>query len=106
MLDDSWHLAELTISIDSKAHVTQQSAFYADPQAYIRDTYPSPPLDNLMSDKPSHILLFGHILPLIGDQLAQRGYVEVWHGWNGFDLAQDEAERRGGVRVWQEQAVP
>jgi len=28
------------------------------------------------------------------------GYEEAWYGWNGFDWAQDEEERRGGVRIW------
>jgi len=26
--------------------------------------------------------------------------VEIAKLWNGFDWAQDEVERRGGVRVW------
>lgn len=34
------------------------------------------------------------------DGLQRLGYEEVWKGWNGFDWAQDEVERRGGVRVW------
>ena len=34
------------------------------------------------------------------ETLQELGYKEVWRGWNGFDWAQDEVERRGGVRVW------
>ena len=73
---------------------------------------------------PSHIILFGELLsrrgivsetvletgesqPVIttreGDvtgELESLGYQEVWNGWNGFDWAQDEEERKGGVRVW------
>ncbi|EAL22074.1 hypothetical protein CNBC2120 [Cryptococcus deneoformans B-3501A] len=73
---------------------------------------------------PSHIILFGELLsrrgivsetvletdesqPVIttreGDvtgELESLGYHEVWNGWNGFDWAQDEEERKGGVRVW------
>ncbi|KAK8844635.1 hypothetical protein IAR55_006482 [Kwoniella newhampshirensis] len=59
---------------------------------------------------PSHVILFGEVLerqeiiegrPVsFQEELHRIGYTEAWHGWNGFDLLQDEAERRGGVRVW------
>ena len=32
--------------------------------------------------------------------LRGKGYEEVWSGWNGFDLLQDDERRRGGVKVW------
>lgn len=32
--------------------------------------------------------------------LRGRGYEEVWRGWNGFDVLQDDERRRGGVKVW------
>ena len=63
-----------------------------------------------MEEKPSHVVLFGTLLEeaeRIGEKsitvrsaLETQGYREVWNGWNGFDFAQDESERRGGVRIW------
>ena len=59
---------------------------------------------------PSHLIVFGELLDRkeetedgvisVREELELQGYREVWHGWNGFDLLQDEAERRGGVRIW------
>lgn len=60
---------------------------------------------------PSHIILFGSLLgrmdsmgngseKVVRDALHELGYEEVWHRWNGFDWAQDEVDRRGGVRIW------
>lgn len=55
---------------------------------------------------PSHITLFGSLLEIekenikFRDVLRNRGYEEVWRMWNGFDWAQDEEERKGGVRIW------
>jgi phosphatidylinositol glycan class B len=88
-------------SVDPEQHVTQQDVFYRDPVAYMRETFPSPPLITAgWAQSPSHVLVFGDVLPLIQDELQGKGYQEVWYGWNGFDIAQDESERRGGVRVW------
>ncbi len=43
----------------------------------------------------------------VREALGELGYEEIWHGWNGFDLLQDEVERRGGVRIWRlDEAVP
>lgn len=36
----------------------------------------------------------------VRDAITIRGYEEAWNGWNGFDWAQDEERRKGGVRVW------
>jgi phosphatidylinositol glycan class B len=58
------------------------------------------------AEMPSHVMLFGSLLAVrtatarVEDVLSDRGYREVWRMWNGFDRAQDEAERKGGVRVW------
>lgn len=65
----------------------------------------------MMFEQPSHVVLFGDLLKMserqsdgafvtVGEALSEKGYTESWYGWNGFDLAQDEMERRGGVRVW------
>ena len=87
--------------MDREKHITQQQVFYADPEAYMQNTFPSPPLsDGKWLEPPSHVLLFGHILAFIGEELAEKGYEEVWYAWNGFDILQDEVERRGSVRVW------
>ncbi|KAE8540095.1 hypothetical protein D1P53_004033 [Cryptococcus gattii VGV] len=82
------------------------------------------PYTSLVKTYPSHIILFGELLsrrgtvseislgidesqPVVttreGDvagELGRLGYQQVWNGWNGFDWAQDEEERKGGVRVW------
>lgn len=66
---------------------------------------------SIMGENPSHVVLFGDLLEkaekmadgrLVSVQgaLKEKGYAEAWYGWNGFDIAQDERERRGGVRVW------
>ena len=60
---------------------------------------------------PSHLILFGSLLDRtevletghevrVRTAMEELGYGEVWRGWNGFDWAQDEVERRGGVRIW------
>ncbi|RSH89462.1 glycosylphosphatidylinositol anchor biosynthesis [Saitozyma podzolica] len=97
---------------------TQQSLFYASPVSYFETVFPYPPnplhrvFDSQETpDHPSHLLLFGSVLDKteiankrgivdVRDSLRALGYREVWRGWNGFDLLQDEAERRGGVRIW------
>jgi phosphatidylinositol glycan class B len=99
-------------------HVTSQALFYARPVSYLQSVFPNPPVPlhravdvNLMPAQPSHVVLFGQLLELSEDTsddkqvsvrqaLTERGYAETWNGWNGFDFAQDEIERRGGVRVW------
>lgn len=99
-------------------HVTSQSLFYERPVTYLTSVFPLQPsslgmLKNvpIMVQMPSHVVLFGDLLSVserlwdgshvsVEDALTGRGYAEIWHGWNGFDMAQDELERRGGVRVW------
>jgi len=54
---------------------------------------------------PSHLVLFGALLEgkegtEVEALLRGKGYEEVWSGWNGFDLLQDDERRRGGVKVW------
>ncbi|CAK9783538.1 hypothetical protein CC85DRAFT_279347 [Cutaneotrichosporon oleaginosum] len=98
-------------------HWTQQDLFYASPVTYIQHVFPSPPAK--LSDvptmageerMPSHVLVFGEVLARqdtlgnsslsVEQALAERGYHEKARLWNGFDFAQDEEKRRGGVRVW------
>lgn len=100
-------------------HWTQQDLFYESPVAYVQRVFPWPPtkLGDVparvaSSDErlPTHVLLFGEVLgrqDALGNSslsveqaLVGRGYREEWNFWNGFDLAQDEEKRRGGVRVW------
>lgn len=99
-------------------HVTQQKMFYQAPVTYLQSVFPLPPgplhqslAVKGLSGPPSHVLLFGELLErsertegdktvTVAEALAELGYHEIWSGWNGFDFAQDEAERRGGVRVW------
>ncbi|GMK58197.1 hypothetical protein CspeluHIS016_0502290 [Cutaneotrichosporon spelunceum] len=100
-------------------HQTQQKVFYESPVTYIQHVFPQPPLkvgrvsaSGASDDEhlPSHILLFGELLRRrdtlhnsslsVEQALAQRGYHETANLWNGFDFAQDEELRQGGVRVW------
>ena len=98
-------------------HVTQQEMFYQAPVTYLQSVFPLAPgpLHQSMSVKglngaPSHVLLFGELLDrsektakgdiTVAQAMTELGYHEVWNGWNGFDFAQDESQRRGGVRVW------
>jgi GPI mannosyltransferase 3 len=98
-------------------HVTQQALFYSRPVTYLQHVFPNPPVPlhripetKTLQRKPSHVVLFGTLLDstesigatnvTIHSALHAQGYQEVWNGWNGFDFAQDEEERRGGVRIW------
>lgn len=99
-------------------HTTQQDLFYASPVSYLQTVFPYPPVplhetttSLAMKTIPSHIILFSALLGQeevletgykvsVREALGELGYEEVWRGWNGFDWAQDEAERRGGVRIW------
>ena len=97
---------------------TQQDLFYQGPVRYLQTAFPEPPggfqNGQVMGDLPSHILLFGSLL----DQVDHSGlgitsvrealsgqYEEAWSMWNGFDWAQDEPLRKGGVRVWRRRFV-
>ncbi|BEJ13219.1 hypothetical protein CspHIS471_0303930 [Cutaneotrichosporon sp. HIS471] len=100
-------------------HWTQQDLFYESPVTYIEHVFPRPPLklsevsaSITSSDEhlPSHVLLFGELLERrdtlgnsslsVEQALVGRGYHEAANLWNGFDFAQDEEMRQGGVRVW------
>lgn len=102
---------------------TQQDMFYYSPVSYIQQVFPYPPLPldkaavaDATPDMPSHVILFGELLnrteTLGGKEvsvfhaLRERGYDEVAKLWNGFDIAQDEEKRQGGVRVWTKQRGP
>ncbi len=102
-------------------HQTQQSIFYADPVRYLDSSFPRPPVASdcvtlrlvdghvVPYEMPSHVVFFGELLDRTGrsqddrnvrSSLTRLGYSEKTSLWNGFDLLQDEEERRGGVRVW------
>ena len=97
-------------------HITSQEIFYQAPVRYLEQVFPDQPIPlqesvrtGSMSQKPSHVVLFGELLSAkdndkesvsVEDALDRLGYEQVWYGWNGFDMAQDESERRGGVYVW------
>lgn len=114
---DGWFLScePPLAGIDPSQHRTEQDQFYASPVSYILDVFPTRPLPSSSSAEtdsllPSHIILFGCLLDVtqavgqemfsVRQSLASRGYHEARHFWNGFDIAQDEEKRRGGVRVW------
>jgi phosphatidylinositol glycan class B len=107
---------ELTCSRrDVGQHHTQQSIFYDKPVSYLSTVFPYPPspLHKIFSADemdgtvlPSHVVLFESLLDVregdtsVAEALEGRGYSEAWAMWNGFDWAQDEEGRRGGVRLW------
>ncbi|WVQ85533.1 hypothetical protein IAT38_007699 [Cryptococcus sp. DSM 104549] len=121
---------EPPLEVTPESHTTQQEWFYDQPIGYLSHVFPYPPdqLHNIPKTRafpalPSHIILFGELLSRAGTvveleeqedgevkvtdrkssvrgELERKGYEEVWSGWNGFDWAQDEDERKGGVRVW------
>ncbi|WWC85658.1 uncharacterized protein L201_000524 [Kwoniella dendrophila CBS 6074] len=115
---DGWFLTcEPPIGVDSETHRTQQSFFYQSPVSYLQEVFPYPPaqlsdIANITASpaKPSHLIIFGELLDrseiiqekqiTVRDSLVGLGYKQVWYGWNGFDLLQDEDERKGGLTVW------
>ncbi|WVR03409.1 hypothetical protein IAU60_000400 [Kwoniella sp. DSM 27419] len=113
---EGWFVTcEPPIGIDPKIHRTQQEFLYQSPVSYLEHVFPYPPAQlhdiprsQVGPVKPSHVLLFGELLKRtegqslinVQDALHAMGYSEIWSGWNGFDLLQDEEKRRGGVRVW------
>lgn len=86
--------------------------------SYLRGVFPHPPVPlhqitktTPLNVKPSHLILFGEVLSRtettdrgevvsVEQALQELEYEPVWYRWNGFDLVQDEAERRGGVHIW------
>ncbi|WRT63509.1 uncharacterized protein IL334_000414 [Kwoniella shivajii] len=113
-----WFLTcEPPIGVNSDSHRTQQSFFYQSPITYLTEVFPYPPaqlrdIANITASpiKPSHLILFGELLDRsevisgkrisVQDELTNLGYKQIWYGWNGFDMLQDEDERRGGLTVW------
>jgi phosphatidylinositol glycan class B len=99
-------------------HVTQQDMFYSLPVSYLDKVFPHWPVSlheitrtQPSPTPPSHIILFGCLLDQVEvlqdgtersvrEALLHRGYREVRHLYNGFDWAQDDDKRRGGVRIW------
>jgi hypothetical protein len=50
--------------------------------------------------QPTHIVLFGSLYEVQdSESRARKGCEIVYSKWNGFDLLQDDARRRGGVVV-------
>ncbi|ODN84156.1 hypothetical protein L202_00160 [Cryptococcus amylolentus CBS 6039] len=123
----AWFLTcEPPVGVDASTYQTEQELFYADPVGYLYSTFPALPSSNALTNLtsyPSHVILFGELLSRSGFLLKDEpddsglqmkqstveqafemlGYEQVWEGWNGFDLAQDEDERKGGVRVWRKE---
>ncbi|OCF59815.1 hypothetical protein L486_02488 [Kwoniella mangroviensis CBS 10435] len=115
---EGWFLTcEPPIGVNSETHRTQQSFFYQSPVSYLQEVFPYPPaqlheIANLTASpaRPTHLVLFGEVLrrletikgvsSSVSDELVRLGYERVWHVWNGFDLLQDEDERKGGLTVW------
>lgn len=112
-------------SPSSLPHTTPESHFFSSPSRYLRLNFPSThspspksfaALQRMVPSLrawPSHFVFFGALLyePGVQDLLVEKGYAEVawddgrkwglgWGGWNGWDWAQDDERRRGGVQVW------
>ncbi|RXK36684.1 hypothetical protein M231_06071 [Tremella mesenterica] len=106
---------------EDHSHITQQQVFYWGPITYLENVFPHSPIStphtsprgsipHFDTTALSHIILFGELLErrdssqqddrTVRETLVRMGYEEVWQMWNGFDLLQDEPERRGGVRIW------
>ncbi|TXT06064.1 hypothetical protein VHUM_03537 [Vanrija humicola] len=94
---------------------TEEATFYLSPVSYLSTDFPRPPASDASSTRrldapPSHLLLFGDLLEAkdtggglqetVSQALRRLGYHERVRLWNGFDIAQDDSRRRGGVRVW------
>ncbi|ORY22978.1 GPI mannosyltransferase [Naematelia encephala] len=81
---------------------TQQEAVYSAPILYLDNMLG----ENINTSLPSHVVLFGSFLDLgdgsktVRQALEAARYSQVWQGWNGFDFAQDEQDRKGHVRIW------
>ncbi|KAL1409678.1 glycosylphosphatidylinositol anchor biosynthesis [Vanrija albida] len=99
-----------------RARETEEAKFYSSPVSYLNLEFPRPPSSHESSSRgfagaPSHVLLFGDVLGAtdsagtssrenVAQVLRRLGYNESARLWNGFDIAQDDSHRRGGVRVW------
>jgi GPI mannosyltransferase 3 len=104
----------LTNSLVPRKHVTEESTFYASPSRYLLESFPPSPnttaaaLPPGLRAWPSHLAFFASLLEEAKDNegakvkaiLEEKGYSQVWSAWNGFDWAQDDEKRRGGVVVW------
>ncbi|WWC66978.1 uncharacterized protein I206_100885 [Kwoniella pini CBS 10737] len=115
---EGWFLTcEPPIGVNADIHRTQQDFFYQTPVTYLRDVFPYPPaqlheIANITANpsKPTHIIVFGELLNRSGsiedrtvtvqETLVGLEYEQVWSRWNGFDILQDEDERKGGLQVW------
>jgi phosphatidylinositol glycan class B len=103
-------------------HTTEESEFYTDPARFLRMHFPPRPYPSSKSFRslerfvpsirrwPSHLVFFGTLLDgpkgeEVRALLEERGYAADlgWAAsrtWNGWDWAQDDERRRGGVAVW------
>ncbi|ORX34966.1 GPI mannosyltransferase [Kockovaella imperatae] len=109
---DAWFLTcEPPLEASESQHRTQQDLFYASPVTFIKSTFAHASQKTPRSATeatPSHLILFGDLLHqtdphssgTVEHILRDMGYEQVWSMWNGFDMAQDDAKRRGGVRIW------
>lgn len=104
----------------AEKHLTEEAEFYADPARFLRLRFPPTPYPSAKSlaslrrfvpalrPWPSHLLVFGALVadaPGVRALLVERGYKEDerWareRPWNGWDWAQDDGRRKGGVEVW------
>lgn len=76
------------------------ASFYQDPYANIAGGLSS-------TDPPTRLVLFGDLLgatngsEAIGAYLKRNNWELVWHcAFNGLDILQDDAKRKGGVHVF------
>ncbi|KAH9959528.1 Alg9-like mannosyltransferase family-domain-containing protein [Lactifluus volemus] len=97
---------------DLSTHQDETDAFFKNPAEFLSVRFPDhvdptfpPSIDAPQRyEWPSHVVLFGALLrgPGVEDFLRDKGYTEVWHAGNGIE---EDPRRRGGVRIWQWQAL-
>lgn len=121
---DAWFLTcppPKTLSATAQ-HPTEEAEFYSDPARFLRMHFPPRPYPSAKSFRslerfvpsikrwPSHLVFFNTLLAgpkgaEVRALLEERGYRpdagwEEARAWNGWDWAQDDERRRGGVAVW------
>ncbi|CDZ98342.1 GPI-alpha-mannosyltransferase III (GPI10/PIG-B) involved in glycosylphosphatidylinositol anchor biosynthesis [Phaffia rhodozyma] len=118
---DSWFLTcEPPLGTSARLHETMESIFYSSPSRYLLLYFPPSPvvsprtfhtlrrLNPNIKPWPTHLAFFQTLLSApngegdkVREILEERGFEQTWvSGWNGFDWAQDDERRRGGVVIW------
>lgn len=120
--EHAWFLTCPPPKTSSTQHKTEESEFYADPARFLRMRFPPRPYQSAKSFRslqrfvpsirpwPSHLAFFGALLDgregaEVRALLEERGYApdpgwEATRSWNGWDWAQDDDRKQGGVVIW------